>query len=475
MKGTRVMSNTNNILHWNMSSISEAIKNKQISPLEIVKRQLKNINEQNQTLNAFVTVLSENALSEADKAEKEMMAGNFRGPLHGIPIGLKDLIFTKGIKTTMGSGIYRDFVPDIDATVVKKLKNAGAIMIGKLNTHEFAYGTTGDRSFIGAVKNPYNPSYISGGSSSGSGAAVAASMCYGALGTDTGGSIRIPASCCGIVGMKPTFGRVSKYGIYPLSWTLDHVGPMTRTVKDNAMLLSVLAGYDKNDPYSLKNDTEDFSRYLGESLKGTKIGVPSTFYFENIEDEVNESVEKAIDIFKSLGAETCKIDIPDAEQTSDAHRLTLKSEAYAVNEKIIQENQRQMDSEVKERFLTGEDVKAYEYAQTQHLKQTVIHQLYDVYQDVDVILTPTLSTLPIKIRQRDVSINGLREHSIAFLNRLTGPMDLIGFPSLSIPCGISSQGTPIGLQMIGKPLDEANLYRFGYVFEREYSIESPPN
>jgi aspartyl-tRNA(Asn)/glutamyl-tRNA(Gln) amidotransferase subunit A len=327
--------NKDNVLYWSLTTLAGAIREKQVSPVEVTRQLLERIDEVDKKLNAYITVLSEEALAAASQAERAIMEGNIKGPLHGIPVGLKDLIYTKGIKTTMGSEIYRDYVPDYDAAVVEKLNEAGAILIGKLITHQFAYGTTGDRSYYGPARNPYDTSRITGGSSSGSGAAVSSSLCYAALGTDTGGSVRIPSSCCGIVGMKPSFGRVSKYGVFPLSWTLDHVGPMTRTVEDNAVLLGVLAGYDKRDPYSVQRVTEDFTRYLRQGIKGCTVGVPSSFYFEIMEEEVKAKVLQAIDVFGDMGAEIREIELPHIQEISLAFQTTLKSEAYAIHEKRL--------------------------------------------------------------------------------------------------------------------------------------------
>src|ERR687893_1330045 len=257
---------------------------RRLSPVEVVKTLLERI-ESDET-NAFVTVTAERALEEAARAEGEILAGRYKGPLHGIPVALKDIIYTRGVRTTMGSALHVDHVPDHSATVARKLEEAGSVLIGKTNTHEFAYGPTGDSSFFGPTRNPHDAGKITGGSSGGSGAAVAAGLCYGALGSDTGGSVRIPAALCGVVGMKPTFGRVSKAGVFPLSWTLDHVGPLTRTVEDNAMMLNVLAGHDPEDHYSVDRPTEDFTRYLRRGLRGVSIGLPRSFYFDHVEEEV---------------------------------------------------------------------------------------------------------------------------------------------------------------------------------------------
>ncbi|MDN4593005.1 amidase [Polycladomyces subterraneus] len=457
-------------LKWDLQTLSDGIRTKEISPLEVTRHLLKWIEVVNPKLNAFITVLYEEALESASQAEKEIVTGNWRGPLHGIPIGLKDIIYTKNIRTTMGSEIYKDFAPDYDAGVVEKLKQAGAIIIGKLNTHQFAYGPTGDRSYFGAVKNPYDLTKMSGGSSSGSGAAVSAGLCYAALGTDTGGSVRIPSACCGIVGMKPTFGRVSKYGVYPLSWTLDHVGPMTRTVFDNAVLLNVLAGYDERDPYSVKEAEEDFTRLIWSGVKGSVIGVPTSFYFENLEPEVESQIRKSLEVFEGLGAEIRMIDLPDMQKISLAQQITIRSESYAVHRETLLMGLERYEKEVRERLLLGKNIEAYEYVQSQQVKHYAQQEFRKVLEKVDVLVTPTLPILPPDIDQREVYIKGNCEHVRDALLRLTSPSNFIGFPSISIPCGFSEAGLPIGMQFIGRPFDEANLYRFAYAFEQEVSI-----
>src|SRR5918998_2677064 len=274
---------------------------RRLSPVEVVKTLLERI-ESDET-NAFVTVTAERALERASRAEGEILAGRYKGPLHGVPVALKDIIYTRGVRTTMGSALYSGHVPDHSATVARKLERAGSILIGKTNTHEFAYGPTGDRSHFGATKNPHDTRRITGGSSGGSGAAVAANLCYGAPGSDTGGSIRIPAALCGTVGMKPIFGRVSKSGAFPLSWTLDHVGPITRFVEDNALMLNVLAGHDPEDLYSVDRPAADFTRDLQRGLRGASIGLPMRFYFDHADGEVKALVRQAVEVFRSLGAE----------------------------------------------------------------------------------------------------------------------------------------------------------------------------
>lgn len=459
-----------NFLTWDLATLSEKIAGKQISPVEVTRELLNRIETMNPKLNAFITILREEALEDAKKVEQEIIAGYLRGPLHGIPIGLKDLISTKNIRTTMGSEIYKDFMPDYDATVVDKLKQAGAILIGKLNTHQFAYGPTGDRSYFGPVKNPYNHFKIAGGSSSGSAAAVAAGLCFGALGTDTGGSVRVPASCCGIVGMKPTFGRVSKHGVYPLAWTLDHVGVMTRTVRDNALMLGVLSGYDGRDPYSVQKNTENFEISLAQGIKASKLGIPKSYYFETMQPEVRRKLLEAIELFRKLGVEIHEVELKGILDTTSAHRITISSEAYTVHAERLKSHKEGWDDEVRERLFTGEPLRAYEYVLAQQVKNRAVEEFNCVLKEVDVILTPTLQILPTEIGQREVEIEGNKQHVGATLTRLTCPTNLTGHPSLSIPCGFSETGLPIGLQLIGKPFKESDLYRFGYAFEQVSSV-----
>lgn len=426
---------------------------------------MERIDSVDDDLNSYITVLYDEALTAASRAEREIVAGNVRGWLHGVPVSLKDIIYTDGVRTTMGSQVFRNHVPDHDATVVEKLKEAGAVVVGKLNTHQFAYGPTGDRSYFGPVRNPYDATKISGGSSSGSGAAVASSLCYAALGTDTGGSIRIPASCCGVVGMKPTFGRISKYGIFPLSWSLDHVGPMTRTVEDNAIVLGVLAGHDARDPYSARRETEDFTRFLDQGIKGSVVGVPSSFYFENVEEEVRATVNKAIEIFHGLGAEIREVEMPHSEEILAAQRVVLASEAFSIHEERLRDQPTQFEEEVRDRLLTGEAIRAYEYIQAQQVKRLAVQEYSQALEEADVLVSPTTSVLPTDIGQREVNIGGYKEHVRSALTRLTGATDLNGFPALSIRCGFSVSGLPIGLQLVGRSFDEANLYRFAHTFE----------
>ncbi len=446
-----------------LAGLSRELLARHLSPVEVVRTLLERI-EVDET-NSFITVTAERALERASLAEREILAGRYRGALHGVPVALKDIIYTRGVSTTMGSAPYSGHVPDHSATVARKLEEAGSVLIGKTNTHEFAYGPTGDRSHFGPTLNPHDARRITGGSSGGSGAAVAANLCYGALGSDTGGSIRIPAALCGTVGMKPTFGRVSKSGVFPLSWSLDHVGPITRTAEDNAMMLNVLAGHDPEDHYSVDRPTEDFTRDLRRGLWGVSIGLPRSFYFDHLEEEVGARVLAAVEVFLSLGAQVQEVEIPNLVDTLHAHRLILGAEAYAVHEERLENEPETFGDEVSERLMDGERPKAYRYANARRRGVLAIDEFDHALQGVDVLLTPTLPIVATEIGQREVRIGDYEESVRSALTRYTGPTDLTGHPSLSIPCGTTASGLPVGLQLIGRHFDEATLYRVGHAYE----------
>jgi aspartyl-tRNA(Asn)/glutamyl-tRNA(Gln) amidotransferase subunit A len=452
------------ILPRSLAALSREIGEGRLSPVEVVRTLLARI-EGDET-NAFITVTAERALEEASLAEREITAGRRRGPLHGVPLALKDLISTRDVRTTMASEFFAEHVPDRSATVARKLEDAGSVLIGKTNTHEFAYGPTGDRSFFGPTRNPHDTGRITGGSSGGSGAAVAAGLCYGALGSDTGGSIRIPAALCGIVGMKPTFGRVSKSGVFPLAWSLDHVGPMTTTVEDNALLLNALAGHDPEDPCSVNLAAEDFTRDLERGVRGGVIGLPASFYFEHLDGEVARRVDEAAEVFSSLGADVREVEVPHLWDTLHAQRLILAAEAYAVHEERLETEPDRFDDQGLERLLNGENLKAYRYANARQRGLRSGLEFAAVLWEVDVLLTPTVPIPAPEIGQRETTIDGYEEAVYSALTRLTGPTDLNGLPSLSVPCGTTATGLPVGLHLIGRAFDEATLYRFGHVHEQ---------
>jgi aspartyl-tRNA(Asn)/glutamyl-tRNA(Gln) amidotransferase subunit A len=455
-----------------LAGLSRELLARHLSPVEVVRALLGRI-EADET-NSFITVTAEWALEKATLAEREILAGRHRGPLHGVPVALKDIIYTRGVRTTMGSALYAGHVPDHSATVARKLEEAGSVLIGKTNTHEVAYGPTGDRSYFGPTLNPHDARRITGGSSGGSGAAVAANLCYGALGSDTGGSIRIPAALCGTVGMKPTFGRVSKSGVFPLSWSLDHVGPITRTVEDNALMLNVLTGHDPEDPYSVDHPAEDFALDLQRGLRGAGIGLPMSFYFDHVDEEVGVLVHEAMEVFRSLGAQVREVEIPNLVDTLHAQRLILGAEAYAVHEERLENEPEAFDEEVCERLMDGARPRAYRYANARRRGVLATDEFDHALQGVDVLLTPTLPIVATEIGQREVRIGDNKESVRSALTRYTGPTDLTGHPSLSIPCGITTSGLPVGLQLIGRHFDEATLYRFGHAYEEAMIQDQQP-
>jgi len=436
---------------------------RRLSPVEVVRVLLGRI-EADDT-NSFVTVTAERALEEASRAESEILAGRYKGPLHGVPVALKDIIYTGGIRTTMGSALYAGHVPDHSATVARKLEEAGSILIGKTNTHEFAYGPTGDQSHFGPTRNPHDTRRITGGSSGGSGAAIAANLCYGALGSDTGGSIRIPAALCGGVGMKPTFGRVGKMGVFPLSWSLDHVGPITRTVEDNALFLNSLAGHDSEDPYAVDLPPEDFTRDLERGLQRAGIGIPTSFFTEHLDEQVEARLRQAAEVFVSVGAEVREVEIPNLWETLRAQRLVLAAEAYAVHEERLENEPEKFGEEARERLMEGARPRAYRYANARRRGMLATEEFDRALDGVDVLLTPTLPISATEIGQREINIGDYEEPVRSALTRFTGPTDLTGHPSLSVPCGTTASGLPVGLQLIGRHFEEATLYRFAHAYE----------
>ena len=450
-----------------LAGLSRAVWDGEVSPVEVTAALLARI-DLDET-NAFITVSAERAMDDARRAKAEISAGRHRGPLHGVPVAIKDLVSTAGVRTTMASAFFEDHVPDHDAAVARRLREAGTVLLGKTNTHEFAYGPTGDRSFFGPTRNPHDSGKISGGSSGGSGAAVATELCYGAIGSDTGGSIRIPAALCGVVGMKPTFGRVGKSGVFPLAPTLDHVGPLTRTVEDNALFLFVLAGHDPQDLHSVDQSPEDFARDLDRGVRGATVGVPTGFFFEHVGREVEARVREAVEVFRDLGAEVREVEVPNVWETLHAQRLTLAAEAYAVHEERLKSEPERFDDQGLERLLEGEELRAYRYANAQERKLLSRQEFEGVLEEVDVILAPSVPIAATEIGQREVIIEGHEEAVYSSLTRLTGPTNMNGLPSLSVPCGTTASGLPVGLQLIGRPFDEATLYRFGHAFEESFN------
>jgi len=434
-----------------IAETSELLKQKQISPVELTRECLQTIERLNPSLNAFITITAASALAEASQAEKEIQHGNWRGPLHGIPIGLKDLIDTAGVRTTAGSAVFLDRVPNEDAEVVKRLKAAGAVLIGKHNLHEFAYGGSSLISHFGPVRNPVTPEFVAGGSSGGSAAAIATGMCYGAIGTDTAGSIREPAALCGVVGLKPSYGLVSVSGIIPLSVSLDHAGPIARAVEDAAILLDALAGNAKANNYQ---------QSLGQTFRKLIVGLPRKLFFDDLDGEVASAVERAIDGFRGRDCSVCEVDLPVS-----ADRTLQAAEAYAYHSERVGTSSQLYDPETLRRIRSGEGITQDQYHQAQQNLLKARAEIAEQFRALDVVVMPTTPVPAPRISDLMKDRALLRPTELLLL-RNTRPANVWGLPAISVPCGFTSQGLPIGLQIVGPPSGDAIVLRAAYTFEQ---------
>jgi aspartyl-tRNA(Asn)/glutamyl-tRNA(Gln) amidotransferase subunit A len=450
----------------NIAQAAAALRARQVSSVELTRAALERVQQLDSRLNAFITLTADAALAKACAADAELAAGRDRGPLHGIPIAVKDLFLTKGVRTTGGSKVYEQFVPEIDAAVVERLDAAGAVMVGKLNMHEMAYGITSANPHFGPVRNPWNAEHSPGGSSGGSGAAVAAGMVFAAMGSDTGGSIRIPASFCGTVGLKPTYGRVSRYGTLPLGYSLDHMGPLTRTVRDAAMVLNAIAGYDARDPASSRRAAGEFMPPDPCPIRGMRIGVPENFYFERIDPEVEAAVCAALKRAESAGAEVKAVRVPDIAALNAVARVILLAEASAVAEPFLKQREK-FGADVLALFDQGRLVPATDYIHAQRLRRKLRAEFARLWRQVDCIAMPATPTTAPRIGQTTIRLGGDDEDVRLATTRLVRGINALGLPALSIPCGVSAAGLPIGLQLVGGAFQEAAILRAGAALEME--------
>ena len=437
----------------------EWLRKREVSPVELTKYCLAQIEKLNPILNAFITVTAESALTQARAAEAEILRGNWRGPLHGIPLALKDLIDTAGVRTTAASALFKDRIPEEDAKVVRRLKDAGAVLLGKQNLHEFAYGGSSMISHYDEVHNPWDPARIAGGSSGGSAASVAAGLCYGAIGTDTAGSVREPAALCGIVGLKPTYGRVSVQGVMPLSMSLDHVGPIARTILDAAVMLQAIAG---NDAKGANSDDVPVGDYLAirEQARPVRIGVPRKFFYEDLEAEVASAVEDALGVLRRLGNDLFEIEI---DVPTD--RTLQAAESYAYHCEFVSKSPELYQPETLRRIRTGEGISAERREQAARELKQVRSEIEKVFEDVDLLVTPTtpIPAPAIDYLKRDPDV--LRPCELVLL-RNTRPANVWGLPAISIPCGFTRAGLPVGLQIIGPHCREDRVLRLAYAYEQ---------
>jgi aspartyl-tRNA(Asn)/glutamyl-tRNA(Gln) amidotransferase subunit A len=449
-------------------SIAEAarqIERRTVSPVELTRAYLERIRRLDGTFGAYMTLLESEALAAAAAAEREIMAGGLRGPLHGIPIALKDLIQTRGIRTTCGSTIFKDWVPAADATVVRRLAEAGAVLLGKLQLHEFAFGPTGVNPHYGTPKNPWDRARMPGGSSSGSAVAVAARLAAGALGTDTGGSVRIPASLCGIVGLKATYGRVSRTGVLPLAWSLDHIGPMTRTVADAALMLQVLAGPDPDDPSTAALPVPDLRAALHGQVRGLRVGLPREMFFAHLDPDVDAGLTAAVRTLEDLGAAVEQVSLPGMDDASAATFAIIAAESMAYHGPLLRKHGASYGADVRTRLLAGQFVLATQYVNAQRFRQVIRGGVDAALARVDALFVPTTPIPAPPIEERETTVDGITQDVRAWLTRCTRPFNLTGHPALSLPCGLTRAGLPIGLQLVGRMFDEATLIRLGAAFE----------
>lgn len=437
---------------WTLKQASDQLRLKAVSPVELTEACNNRIEQYSYALGAFISVTREEALRTAREMTAEQQRGKWRGPLHGIPIALKDNIDTAGVRTTAASELFKDRVPTEDAEVARRLKNAGAIILGKTNMHEFAYGTTSAVTYFGPVHNPWAPDRVPGGSSGGSACATAAELCLGSLGTDTGGSIRIPASYCGVVGFKPTYGRVSCRGVIPLSWSLDHVGPISKTVEDAALLLDAIAGYDDSDPTSVDTPVANYSRAIHEPVSKLRLGIVRAPFFEGLDPDVQKAMEAAIEVLRKQVASVSEVVLPVSTGLN-----IIGPEAYAYHAKWITDSPALYQPATRAILERSADLKAPAYASALRELYQRRRDVKKVFANVDLLITPTMPTPPVTIEQSAAQ---------SATTRNTAPFDVFGLPAISLPCGFTGSGLPIGLQISGAPFAETTVFALAHAYEQ---------
>jgi aspartyl-tRNA(Asn)/glutamyl-tRNA(Gln) amidotransferase subunit A len=468
--------------------LSKLIASREISCLEVLDATRERIQKLNPKLNAFITILDDSARREAKHADSLIKQGKYLGPLHGIPISFKDLIYVNGVKSTSGSKILADFVPDYDSTVTRKLRKAGAIIVGTNNTHEFACGITNINPHYGSSKNPWDPARMSGGSSGGSAVAVSGGMSLASIGTDTSGSIRVPASLCGIFGLKPTYGRVSKHGVMPLAPSIDHIGPLARSAWDIAAVLQGIAGYDKMDPSSARVAVPDYLKELASSETRNnnddinekfKIGIPKQFFFDMIEPKVMEVFRAFVDRLHGCGITTVSnVDVDGTDKIFETWRAIRLGESAATHDEWMVSRPQDYGEDVLRMLQKGQEITAVHYINALHKwRQEIKNAFLKAMSGYDALLVPTTIIPAPFLDQKEVNIEGKTIEVYLSLNRLTTVFDVTGLPALNIPAGLVDSKLPVGVQLVGRPFDESRILKIAYTYEQQYNLSeqfTPP-
>ena len=452
--------NSNDLCFLSASELSHLIKSGEVSCVEVASAHLERCEALEPVLNSFITFMPEAAMEAARHADAEIASGQYRGPLHGIPIGLKDLFYVKGVKNTSGVRIYDGFTPDYDSDVAARFQAAGAVLLGKLNLHPLAYGPQGENPDYGDMHNPWDPSRIAGGSSGGSGSATASGQCVLSMGTDTGGSVRIPSSLCGLVGLKPTYGRLSLRGITPLSWSLDHPGPMTRTVEDCALVMNALTGHDPASPAS-----PDYTAGLAEGIKGLRVGIVKEFFDEPLDNQVESAVQSALKALEDLGADVSEASWPIHRHSMSISTTILMAESAAFHRKLLAAHGPELPPAVRLRLEAGLFVSGADYVEAQRARTLFLEETRRIFEEFDILVGPTLPITAHAIGAGEVQIGDVTLASTPALTQYTRPFNLNGNPAVTVPCGFSDEGLPIGLQLAGRPFEEGTTLRAAYAYE----------
>ena len=450
-----------------ISELARLLRSRQLSPVDLTRAYLERIDRLNPTLGAYVTVMSDTATAEATTAEDEIARGVYRGPLHGIPVAVKDIIYTQGVLTSAGSRVLADHIPDYDSTIVERLRASGAVLLGKLNLSEFAVGGTIDHPF-GTPRNPWNLERSAGGSSSGSAVAVAGGLCAGSLGSDTGGSIRGPSAFCGTVGLRPTYGRVTRHGVVPMSWSLDTVGPMTRTVEDCAIMLQVIAGEDERDPSASAEPVPDYVESLGGRPDSIRVALPAeAFDYEGLDSDVRTGVMSAVDSLAELGADVHDVSLPVSAHSGAVFLATADVDAATFHMEWLKTRGDLYDWSTRTRLESAALTPATTYIRAQRARTLIRDELMSALEDHDVVVLPASPTLAPPITQSTGSPGGYYQGRLDLgRRRYTSPAALAGLPAISVPCGFSDSGLPIGVQIIGRPFAEADLLSVAHRYEQ---------